>query len=66
LPPREFFFNIINTVQPDYLAALIKHAHGQRFNNQGEEEKKERIEITEEWKNKLLDHPFYSSIVKLF
>ncbi len=28
LPPREFFFNILNTVQPDYVAALIKHAHG--------------------------------------
>ncbi len=28
LPPREFFFNVLNTVQPSYIAALIKHAHG--------------------------------------
>ncbi len=26
LPDREYFFNVINTVEPDYLAALIKHA----------------------------------------
>ena len=27
LPDREYFFNIVNTSDPDYLSALIKHAH---------------------------------------
>ena len=30
-PDREFFFNIINTADPDYLSALIRHAQGLRF-----------------------------------
>ena len=30
-PDRDFFFNIINTVDPDYLSALIRHAQGLRF-----------------------------------
>lgn len=64
LPPREFFFNIINTAQPDYLAALIKHAHTLRFTSEKEEQKKELIEVTDEWKTKLLSHPFYSSKLK--
>ena len=27
LPDREYFFKIVNTSDPDYLLALIKHAH---------------------------------------
>jgi hypothetical protein len=26
LPDREYFFNVINTVEPNYLQTLIKHA----------------------------------------
>ena len=31
LPDRHFFFNVVNTSDPDYLAALLKHAHDLRF-----------------------------------
>ena len=27
LPDREYFFNIVNTSDPEYLSVLIKHAH---------------------------------------
>jgi hypothetical protein len=26
LPGRDYFFNIINTVEPEYLSSLIRHA----------------------------------------
>ena len=33
LPDREYFFNIINTVEPEYLSAIIRHAQNIRFAN---------------------------------
>ena len=30
-PPREYFFNILNTVHPDYLSQIMAHADQQRF-----------------------------------
>ena len=33
LPDREYFFNVLNTVDPDYLTSLIRHAQNQRFDN---------------------------------
>ena len=26
-PPREYFFNILNTIHPDYLGGLMQHAN---------------------------------------
>ena len=33
LPDREYFFSVINTIEPEYLNALIRHAQNQRFAN---------------------------------
>ena len=30
VPDREYFFNILNTLQPAYIQALVKHANDQR------------------------------------
>ncbi len=30
LPDRDYFFNVMNTVSPDYVSGLIKHANEQR------------------------------------
>ena len=30
LPDREYFFSVINTIEPEYLSALVKHAQTQR------------------------------------
>ena len=35
-PPRDYFFNILNTVMPDYLGQLLDHANKQRMTAAGE------------------------------
>ena len=30
-PPRDYFFNILNTVKPDYLQQLLEHANKMRM-----------------------------------
>jgi hypothetical protein len=35
LPDRDYFFNVLNTIREEYVQALIKHAHVQRFTAQG-------------------------------
>ena len=34
--PREYFFNILNTLHPDYLAQVLTHANKQRMTAEGE------------------------------
>ena len=48
-PGREYFFNILNTLKPEYLAHLIEHASKQRYTGANEDRKNETIEITDEW-----------------
>ena len=52
-PNREFFFNILNTVYPDYLAQVMAHASKQRFAADGEMNKTQSIKVTDEWINEL-------------
>jgi hypothetical protein len=61
LPDREFFFNIINTTEPEYLAALIKHAHDVRLRGRNPQDNPNTIEVTDEWVKELKASPFYSS-----
>ena len=42
-PPREYFFNILNTLQPEYLQKCIAYAHEQRMTAQGDDMKKQSI-----------------------
>ena len=30
-PPRKYFFDILNTLQPEYLERILKHANEQRM-----------------------------------
>ena len=39
-PPREYFFNILNTLYPDYLQQIMAHASKQRMSAEGEDNKK--------------------------
>ncbi len=61
LPHREYFFNIINTIQPDYVNKLITHAQKQRLTEEEKKETSDQIEITDEWHSKLMALPFFSS-----
>ena len=35
-PPRDYFFNILNTIHPDYLQQIMGHAAKQRMTAEGE------------------------------
>ena len=59
-PARDYFFNVLNTGYPDYLASLIKHAHEQRNGASGEGNAMEVIEIADEWMEELKSFPFRS------
>ena len=59
-PPREYFFNILNTLQPDYLGEVMLHASKQRMTTEGEAMKKESIKMSEYWEEQLASMPFLS------
>lgn len=42
-PCREYFFNILNTLYPDYLAQIMQHSAKERFTAQGEDQQKQAI-----------------------
>ena len=58
LPSKEYFFNILNTVYPEYLQGLMNHAAKQRYSEEGKAQKKEVIEATDEMYDMLNSMPF--------
>ena len=61
LPDREYFYNIMNTVQGEYLQALTKHAHDERVSPAAAAKANATIEITDEWYEKLNSVNYISS-----
>lgn len=59
-PPREYFFNILNTIHPVYLANVMDHASKQRHTIQGDAMKQESIKISEFWAEQLEQMPYLS------
>ena len=35
-PPRDYFFNVLNTLHPEYLQNVMNHANKQRHTSEGE------------------------------
>ena len=60
LPEREYFWNVLHTVQAEYVQRLIQHANEQRMTAQEGGDGADAIEISEEWWNKLNALPFVS------
>ena len=60
VPDREYFFNVLNTFQSDYLQSIIKHANDQRNSVANESIANEAIEITDDWWNALNCNAFTS------
>ena len=60
LPDRGYMFNILNTFQPNYLQALIKHANDQRNSVSNEAIAREAIEVSDDWWDALNSVPFIS------
>ena len=48
-PPREYFFNILNTLYPEYLQQIISHAIEQRMGADGVNKQTESIQISQFW-----------------
>ena len=59
-PNHDYFFNILNTVYPDYLQQVTEHASKQRFTASGEEMKEQTIKVTDHWYDELSKMPFIS------
>ena len=64
-PCREYFFNILNTVYPDYLTHVMSHAAKERFSVEGKDNKAQAIKGTNEWFDALNNLPFKSSKLNL-
>ena len=60
VPDREYFFNILNTFQPQYVEQIIRHANDQRNSVTNEAQARESIEVSEKWWNALNASPFIS------
>lgn len=60
-PDREYTFNILNTLRPDFVRDMITHAHTVRNAAVNEENQGEYIEITPAWQAQLDAVPFLSS-----
>ena len=42
-PPREYFFNILNTLKPDYLKQILDHANKMRMAADGMNQQNQSI-----------------------
>ena len=59
-PSREYFFNILSTLYPDYLVKITAHANKERYSATGEGMKNESITISESWQEQLKAMPYLS------
>ena len=48
-PPREYFYNILNTVKPEYLQQILHHANELRMAAGGPNHQTESIAISQYW-----------------
>ena len=60
-PDREYFFSILNTIHPEYVAKIVKHANKQRHSAEGKQDEKEVVQVSKEWWDKLKEMPYFSS-----
>ena len=58
--PREYFFNILATLHPDYLQNVMNHANKQRHTSEGEAMQRESIQISQFWEEQLRSMPYLS------
>ena len=49
LPDRVYFFNILNTVHPEYMKKVIEHANEQRMAATAGKQEQEAIQVSERW-----------------
>ena len=59
-PPRQYFFDILNTLHPEYLQQVMNHANEQRMSANSGITKKESIAISQYWEEELKSMPYLS------
>ena len=57
-PPRQYFFNILATLYPEYLKECVDHACEQRMSVSGAAVQKESIKISQFWEEELKSMPY--------
>ena len=57
-PDRTYYFNVLNTLYPDYIAELILHANGKRFKAGEGETDYGGIKVSDDWWEQLNAVPF--------
>ena len=65
-PNHDYFFNILNTVYPDYLQQVTEHASKQRFTAEGEDMKDQTIRVSDKWYDELSRMPFISCKLTIY
>ena len=60
VPDREYYFNILNTFQPEYVDQIIRHANNQRNSVSNDAQAREFIEVSDNWWKALNAVPFIS------
>jgi len=60
-PEREYFFNVLNTLQPSYMDQLIKKASKQRHSVLGGQPSDDVVNVSNDWWEKLNSQPYISS-----
>ena len=61
---RTYFFNVLNSVDNEYLQRLIAHANKMRHSAESAAKQDDNVEITQEWWDKLHAVPFVSGKFK--
>ena len=60
LPDRDYLFNIVNSIYPEYMQALIRQASDNRFDVRNKHDDLGVVKVSEEWWKKLMEVPFAS------
>ena len=57
---REYFWNVLNTVDEAYVAHLIAHANAARYSAKQAADQTQSIAVTDEWAELLVANPYIS------
>ena len=59
-PPRQYFFDILNTLYPEYLDKILAHASKERMAADGQNMQEQSIRISQFWQEELKAMPYLS------
>ena len=60
LPDRDYFWNVFNTLNEEYVTELVRNANEQRNTVKRQQEAEQVMQVTEDWWEKLNRVPFIS------